>query len=88
MRLLDSIYEYLKKEVAMLLDTYSVTSYPIDIDLMAYKMGIQLVPYDSLGKKRNYRVFANQKILFQFGLGISLLYFLIPKKLRQGEDIA
>ena len=52
MRLDDDTYEYIKREVVDLFERYDVKCIPISGYELALKMGIVLIPYSSLSKKK------------------------------------
>ena len=51
-RLTDDRYEFIKEEVVHLFEHYGINCIPINGFELAYKLGIRLVPYSSLSKKK------------------------------------
>ena len=51
-KLTDEQYEFIKGEVVALFERYDVRCVPISGFELAYKMGIRLIPYSSLSKKK------------------------------------
>ena len=51
-RLSDDRYEFIKEEVVHLFEHYSVNCIPINGFELAYKLGIRLIPYSTLSKKK------------------------------------
>lgn len=51
-RLTDDRYEFIKEEVVHLFEHYGVNCIPINGFELAYKLGIRLVPYSTLSKKK------------------------------------
>ena len=56
MRLSDEQYEFIKGEVVSIFERYGVRCIPINGFELAYKMGIKLIPYSSLDKKKREAV--------------------------------
>jgi len=52
MRLTDGQYEFIKGEVVALFERYDVRCIPINGFELAYKMGMTLIPYSTLTKKK------------------------------------
>lgn len=51
-RLADDRYEFIKEEVVHLFEHYGINCIPINGFELAYKLGIRLVPYSTLPKKK------------------------------------
>ncbi|WP_026525091.1 ImmA/IrrE family metallo-endopeptidase [Butyrivibrio sp. MB2005] len=75
LRLPDEIYEFIKGEVIFLFVQLGIKSIPINGFEIAYKMGIVLVPYSSLSKRKYRKVKKEKEGFFIEGNGVEYIYY-------------
>lgn len=77
MRLADEQYEFIKGEVVDLFEKYDIRCIPISGFELAYKMGIQLVPYSTLSEPKYEAVLriSNDGFYMEGNLGSDIIFY-------------
>ncbi|SHN64513.1 protein of unknown function [Butyrivibrio hungatei DSM 14810] len=75
LRLKDEIYEYIKGEVIFLFVKLGIKGIPINGFEIAYKMGIVLVPYSTMSRRKYKKVRKEREGFFVEENGVEYIYY-------------